>query len=101
MGCGGCGGLCAGEVGEMSITDAQKSALLWLRNRNGDGVFDKNQVLNASGQRAPYMRNTWSKLESFGLVERYLNGRRLRVTEPGREISLRGVTENAPCDEDA
>lgn len=83
------------------MTGAQKSALLWLRNRNGDGVFDKNQVLTAGGERAPYMRGTWSKLESCGLVERYLNGRRLRVTEPGREISLRGISENAPCDEDA
>lgn len=82
-------------------TDSQKSALLWLRNRNGDGVFDRNQVLNAAGERAPYMRSTWSNLERAGLVERYLNGRRLRITDTGKALDLRGVGENAPCDEDA
>lgn len=85
----------------MSLTNAQKSALLWLRNRNGDGVFDRYQVLVAGGERAPYMRSTWSRLESLGFVERYLNGRRLKVTDAGRALDLRGVSENAPCDEDA
>lgn len=36
----------------MSATTACLSALKWLRNRNGDGVFDRNQVLNAAGERA-------------------------------------------------
>lgn len=84
----------------MNATDAQKSALLWLRNRNGDGVFDRNQVLNAAGERAPYFRSTWSKLEALGLVERYLAGRRLRVTASGKAVDLRGISENAPADGD-
>lgn len=82
------------------ITEAGKSALLWLRNRNGDGVFDKNQVLTAAGERAPYMRSTWSKLEGLGFAERYLNGRRIRVTTQGYAINLRGISENAPCEEE-
>ncbi len=81
------------------IPAAHKSALLWLRNRNGDGVFDRHQVLVAAGERAPYMRSTWSKLEAAGYVERYLNGRRLRCTELGRSINLVGIGENDPCDE--
>lgn len=83
-----------------AITGPQKSALLWLRNRSGDGVFDRNQVLNAAGERAPYMRSTWSNLEREGLVERYLNGRRLRITDAGKSIDLRGVGENDACDQE-
>jgi hypothetical protein len=70
------------------------SALLWLKNRTGDGVFDGNQVLTAAGERAPVMRSTWSKLENDGLVERYLNNRRLRITDAGKLIDLRGVKES-------
>lgn len=78
----------------MSATTACLSALKWLRNRNGDGVFDRNQVLNAAGERAPVMRSTWNKLEAEGLVEKYLNNRRLRVTEKGVAIDLSRVAES-------
>lgn len=81
-----------------SATEAQRSALLWLRNRNGDGVFDRNGVLVAGGERAPYMRSTWNRLEALGLIERYLAGKRLRVTDKGSAIDVKGVSENAPCD---
>lgn len=77
-------------------TPAMLSALLWLKNRTGDGVFDRNQVLAAAGERAPVMRGTWSKLESAGLVERYLNNRRLRITDAGKLVDLRGVRESEP-----
>ena len=77
-----------------SITDAQKAALKWLINRNADGVFDRHQVLTAAGERAPIMRSTWTKLERAGLVERYLNNRRLKVTADGHAIDLRGVRES-------
>jgi len=70
------------------------SALLWLKNRTGDGVFDRNQVLTAAGERAPVMRSTWSKLENDGLVERYLSNRRLRITDAGKLVDLRGVRES-------
>lgn len=80
-------------------TPAMLSALLWLKNRNGDGVFDRNQVLTAAGERAPIMRSTWSKLENAGLVERYLNNRRLRITDAGKLVDLRGVRESEASDD--
>lgn len=81
-------------MSDTQITGAQKSALKWLRNRNADGVFDKNQVLTAAGERAPVMRSTWSKLEKLGLVKRYVNNRRLMVTVAGLEMNLHGVQES-------
>jgi hypothetical protein len=80
-------------------TPSMLSALLWLKNRNGDGVFDRNQVLTAAGERAPIMRSTWSKLEAAGLVERYLNNRRLRITDAGKLVELRGVRESEASDD--
>lgn len=79
---------------EARVTGAMKSALKWLVNRNADGVFNKNQVLTAAGERAPVMRSTWSKLEKAGLVERYLNNRRMKVTPLGLAMNLRGVHES-------
>ncbi len=80
-------------------TPSMLSALLWLKNRNGDGVFDRNQVLTAAGERAPIMRSTWSKLEAAGLVERYLNNRRLSITDAGKLVDLRGVRESEASDD--
>lgn len=74
-------------------TRNQKEALKWLINRTGDGVFDKNQVLTASGDCAPVRRSTWNKLEALGLVELYLNRRRIKVTEAGLQINLSKVKE--------
>lgn len=83
-------------IGASTVTDAMKAALKWLINRNADGVFDKNQVLTAAGERAPVMRSTWSSLERAGLVERYLKNRRLKVTSAGHAIDLRGIRESQP-----
>jgi len=80
-------------------TEAVLSALLWLKNRGGDGVFDKNQVLNAAGERAPYMRSTWTKLCRAGWAEQYLNGRRIRIAQAGQHVDLRNIRENDACDE--
>lgn len=77
----------------MSANRSQQAALKWLINRNGDGVFDRCQVLVAAGERAPVMRATWNKLEGLGLVEFYLNRRRLRVTAAGRAVDLSKVQE--------
>ena len=44
-------------------TAAQLSALKWLHNRNGDGVFDRNQVLTAAGERAPVPERRGSFME--------------------------------------
>lgn len=76
------------------VTRHQRAALLWLRNRNGDGMFDRNGVLLAGGERAPVMRSTWNSLAGAGLVELYLDRRRVRVTEAGQALDLRGVTES-------
>lgn len=77
------------------VTDSMKSALLWLRNRGGEGVFaERNRmVLLARGDRAGVMRTTWSRLTSSGLVEK--DGRRLRLTAAGAAVDLFGVAE---CD---
>jgi hypothetical protein len=77
-----------------AATDSQKAALKWLKNRSGDGVFDKNQVLTACGERAPVMRSTWTRLERLGLVERYMNNRRMKITEAGSQVDLRNVMES-------
>jgi hypothetical protein len=78
------------------IAKAGKAALLWLRNRNADGVFDLHGVLLAAGERAPVMRRTWNALRDAGLVEAY-SVRRLRVTAAGLALDLAGVAEPAPC----
>lgn len=85
----------------ITITPAQKSALLWLRNRNADGMFDINGVLLAAGELAPVMRSTWNKLRSYGLVESYADGKRLRVTASGLSLDLRRVREPIGAGEDA
>lgn len=64
------------------MTDAQKEALKWLRERNGDGMFDKCGVLVAAGERAPVRRSTWNTLRDLGLVE-YYHKKRVRVTQNG------------------
>ncbi len=78
----------------MSATANMLSALKWLRSRNGDGVFDRNQVLIAAGEHAPVMRSTWNKLAAEGLIEFYAK-RRLRVTDSGRAVDLARVEESA------
>lgn len=62
---------------------AQNDALLWLAAHNGDGVFDRNGVLLAAGEKAPVMRATWNALIDAGKVEAYLGGRRLRLSCDG------------------
>lgn len=48
------------------MTPAQREALFWLRQHNGDGVFDKFGVLLAAGERAPFTRSTWNALRDAG-----------------------------------
>lgn len=75
-------------------TPAMLSALKWLRNRNADGVFDKNGVLIAAGEKAPVMRVTWNKLEVYGFVELYMDRKRLKVTDAGMKVDLFKVKES-------
>ena len=61
------------------ITTAQAEAMKWLREHNRDGLFDKNGVLVAAGERAPFMRSTWNALRDAGLVEFYGPDRKPRA----------------------
>lgn len=67
-----------------NLTKSQRDALRWLSEHNGDGIFDRNGVLLAAGELAPFMRSTWNALGALGLVEFYNpagKGRgRLRLT---------------------
>jgi hypothetical protein len=69
------------------VTRAQRAALDWLRRHTGEGGFDKNGVLLAAGEPAPFMRATWNALRDLGLVDIFKpagKGRgRVRVTEAG------------------
>jgi len=79
-----------------AVTQSHLAALKWLRNRNADGVFERNNsVVLAAGDRAPVMRSTWNKLAEAGLVEFYLERRRVRVTEAGMLVNLSKIEESA------
>jgi hypothetical protein len=54
-----------------ALTEAQCEAIVWLRRHNGDGLFDRDGVLLAAGERAPFTRSTWNALASAGFVEFY------------------------------
>jgi len=66
------------------MTDAQKKALKWLSEHNGDGVFNKHNVLIAAGETAPFMYSTWKALRDLGLIT-YYDKRRVRISKPGGE----------------
>lgn len=53
------------------LTPNQAAALKWLREHTGDGCFDRNGVLLAAGETAPFMRSTWNALRDAGKVEIY------------------------------
>jgi hypothetical protein len=75
-------------------TRSMKEALLWLINRNGTGVFERNaQVLVAAGERAPIMRSTWTRLLDAGLVES-LERSRITVTEEGFAVDMVDICES-------
>ncbi len=71
----------------MTLTAAQSSALKWLSDRGGDGMFDKSGIVLAYGESAPHTRTTWNQLEALGLVQFYrtrARGRgRIRVVQGG------------------
>lgn len=72
-------------------TLAQKKALRWLYDHNGDGLFDKNGVFCAAGESAPHERKTWNALRDAECVEFYNpagKGRgRMRITPKGQYIA--------------
>jgi hypothetical protein len=63
------------------LTEAQRAALRWFKEHNGNGLFDTSGVLVAAGERAPVMRSTWNLLSVAGFVEFYCDGKRLRAVE--------------------
>lgn len=65
--------------GTIPLTEAQRAALRWLKEHNGDGMFDVHRVLLAAGESAPAMYTTWVKLEEAGFVEFYQGRKRLRL----------------------
>lgn len=78
----------------ITLTRPQLSALKWLRNRDGDGIFDKTHVLCARGERAGVMRTTWNALAGAGAIEFYADRKRARVTEYGRSVDVSQVWES-------
>lgn len=72
------------------LTQAQKSALRWLLDHNGDGGFDTHNVLIAAGVKAPFMRSTWNALAVNELVEFYggrTGKRRVKLTQAGSAVA--------------
>jgi hypothetical protein len=61
---------------ETHLTQSQADALKWLRDHNGTGVFNKNGVLLAAGELAPFMRSTWNALSKAGMVDIWRPGTR-------------------------
>lgn len=73
------------------MTKSQGAALKWLKERGGDGCFDRHGVAFAQGETAPFARCTWNGLRDEGLLEFYGGRRdggrgygRLRLITDGR-----------------
>lgn len=63
----------------MKLTESQADAYKWLIERNRTGLFDKNGVLIAGGERAPFMRSTWNILRDLNLIE--IIGKRVNIKD--------------------
>lgn len=71
------------------MTPAERSALRWLKERNGTGVFaekSNHSVLIAAGERGPFRRGTWSKLCGSGMVT--IDRLRVTVTSEGLKANV-------------
>lgn len=77
--------------GHVNLSEASLAAIKWLREHNGDGIFDNHGVLLAAGEGAPFTRSTWNALQRAGLVEFYKptgKGRgRCRLTPKASEVA--------------
>lgn len=72
---------------DKQLTNAQQAAVTWLRKHGGDGLFCKDGVLLAGGERAPFMRGTLNALAAAGYVEFYGKGRgRVRLTDAASKV---------------
>lgn len=64
------------------MTDAQREALIWLRERGGDASIQAGGAVLARGEVSPQAWRTWRSLIANGQIEEYREGkmRRLRIT---------------------
>lgn len=77
-------------------TRDQLRALLWLKNRGGEGTFETNrQVLVAGGDRAPIDRRTWNALHGWGLIEIIGDRSRIRISPFGRDWPIPASLEES------
>ena len=79
------------------ISEACRAALKWLRERNGTGAFDRDGVLLAAGELAPFTRSTWDRLRDANLVT--IEGRRVTVTPLGAARDCGRTDERTPVEE--
>jgi hypothetical protein len=71
----------------MTISPAQRKALRFLNDRNGEGVIDRYGRLMCAGEVGKFMPDTWLRLMTAGLVK--AAGRnRLRITPKGKSESI-------------
>jgi hypothetical protein len=90
------------------LTHAQQDALVWLRDRNSTGVFDRNGILLAGGELAPFAEITWSTLRLFDFVTfsqpvysdraRRMVDRRVTLTRGGNCVA-RGLARRSAADD--
>lgn len=76
------------------LTPSQLDALEWLSKHANEGMFDRNGVLLAAGETAPFMRSTWNNLETAGHVHtwslpsaRGSRTKRLGLTDRGQAVA--------------
>lgn len=73
------------------LTTSQKRALVWLKARNGTGIFDRDHVLVAAGAHGPFQRGTWNALRDAGFIR--IEGNRLTMEIEGYSEASRVATE--------
>jgi hypothetical protein len=72
-----------------ALTEAQREALKWFFEHNGDGAFaGRGHTLVAGGEVGPHTRRTWNSLAAAGLIEPY-GKKRVRLTDKGRDFAKR------------
>lgn len=73
-------------IRNLAPTGYQKKALRWLHEHNGSGLISSKGDLFCSGERAPFMRDSWLALQAIGFVT--IGFRRIGITRRGRDFVL-------------
>lgn len=71
----------------MNVSAAQRRALRFLNDRNGEGVLDQYGRLLCAGELGKFLPETWLRLMTIGLV-RAAGRNRLRITPRGKTESV-------------